>query len=116
MKVDSSTEQEASQLKSYRKSGEESAFVRVRDRAAWLLLSKNERLEFENTSNLKYLQEKIQEYLDNGTRLGFLIDCKNCRVEIYQPNAEVQVLERPSSLSGGGILPGFVLDLTEVWR
>lgn len=66
--------------------------------------------------NLKPLQEKMQEYLDNGTRLGFLIDRKNKKVEIYKANVKVKILERPSSLSGEDILPGFVLDLTEVWR
>ena len=68
------------------------------------------------SDNFRPLQDKMQEYLENGTRLGFLIDSKNKRVEIYKPNAEVKILERPSSLSGEDILPGFVLDLTEVWR
>ena len=68
------------------------------------------------SDNLKPLQEKMQEYLDNGAHLGFLIDRKNQQVEIYKPNTEVKVLQCPTSLSGEEILPGFVLDLTEVWK
>lgn len=68
------------------------------------------------SDNLKPLPEKMQEYLENGTRLGFLIDRKNKKVEIYQPNTEVKVLESPNSLSGEDVLPGFILDLTEVWK
>lgn len=67
------------------------------------------------SDNLKPLQAKMQEYMDNGSQLGFLIDRKNCRVEIYRPSVEVEVLTSPSRLSGEEVLPGFVLDLTEVW-
>lgn len=68
------------------------------------------------SDSLKPLQEKMQEYIDNGTRLGFLIDRKNKRVEIYKPNVEVEVLNHPDQISGEDVLPGFVLDLTAVWR
>ncbi|NER25202.1 MAG: hypothetical protein F6J96_31800 [Symploca sp. SIO1C2] len=57
-----------------------------------------------------------EPYLDNATRLGFLIDRKNQQVKIYKPNTKVKVLQSPTSLSGEEILPGFVLDLTEVWK
>jgi len=66
--------------------------------------------------NLKPPQEKMQEYLDNGTRLGFLIDRKHKKVEVYQPNQAVKVLDCPNSVSGAEVLPGFILDLTEVWK
>ncbi|NER23875.1 MAG: Uma2 family endonuclease [Symploca sp. SIO1C2] len=68
------------------------------------------------SDNLKTLEEKMQEYIDNGARLGFLIDRKNQQVKIYKPNTEVKVLQSPTSLSGEEILPGFILDLTEVWK
>ncbi|NER93854.1 MAG: Uma2 family endonuclease, partial [Symploca sp. SIO1B1] len=68
------------------------------------------------SDNLKTLEEKMQEYIDNGARLGFLIDRKNQQVKIYKPNTEVKLLQSPASLSGEEILPGFVLDLTEVWK
>jgi Uma2 family endonuclease len=55
------------------------------------------------------------EYMNNGAHLGWLIDRKNRKVEIYRQNREVEVLENPATLSGEEVLPGFVLDLTEVW-
>jgi Uma2 family endonuclease len=64
------------------------------------------------TDSLKELQDKMQEYIDSGASLGWLIDRKNKRVEIYRPGKEVEILENPASLSGEDVLPGFVLDLT----
>ncbi|NET28925.1 Uma2 family endonuclease [Okeania sp. SIO1I7] len=61
------------------------------------------------------LQKKMKEYQSNGAKLGWLIDSKNRQVEIYCQNREVEILENPNSLSGEDVLPGFVLDLTEVW-
>ena len=68
------------------------------------------------SDNLRSLQTKMQEYIDNGARLGWLIDPKNRRVEIYRSGAEVEVLENPSELSGEDVLPGFVLNLMRVCR
>ncbi len=68
------------------------------------------------SDNLKPLQEKMEEYMSNGSSLGFLIDRKNKTVAIYRPQGEVEVLHVPSSVSGEPVLPGFVLDLTSVWR
>lgn len=56
----------------------------------------------------------MQEYIANGARLGWLIDRKNKRVEIYRPNQEVEILENPATLSGEDVLPGFVLDLAPI--
>ncbi|MDZ8056474.1 MAG: Uma2 family endonuclease [Aulosira sp. ZfuVER01] len=64
---------------------------------------------------LQRLQNKMQEYLDNGSRLGWLIDLENQRVEIYRHNQDVEVLQSPTSLSGEDILPGFVLNLKGIW-
>jgi Uma2 family endonuclease len=57
----------------------------------------------------------MQEYMDNGVRLGWLIDPKNRQVEIYRPGQQVEVLESPVSLSGEDVLPGFRLDLSPLW-
>jgi Uma2 family endonuclease len=67
------------------------------------------------SDNMEPLRKKMQEYLENGLRLGWLIDTKNKRVEIYRLNQEVEVLESPVSLSGEEVLPGFVLDLQVVF-
>ncbi len=63
------------------------------------------------TDSLKDLQAKMREYIENGARLGWLIDRKNKRVEIYRPGKDVEILLSPVSLSGEDVLPGFVLDL-----
>lgn len=68
------------------------------------------------TDSLNALQEKMQEYMDNGVRLGWLIDRKHQTVSIYRQNQDIEILQQPLSLSGENILPGFVLDLTEIWQ
>ena len=67
------------------------------------------------TDTLKDLRSKMEEYMQNGAKLGWLIDPKNKRVEIYRGDQEVEVLENPSSLSGEMVLPGFSLSLKRVW-
>ncbi|MEH1871267.1 Uma2 family endonuclease [Nostoc sp.] len=67
------------------------------------------------SDRLQILQDKMQEYIDNGTQLGWLIDRKQRRVFIYRPNIAVEVLDNPKTLSGEPLLPGFILDLSQVW-
>ena len=66
------------------------------------------------SDSLKTLQEKMQEYIDNGARLCWLINRQNQQVEIYRPGKEVEVFESPKTLSGEEILPEFVLNLQEI--
>lgn len=66
------------------------------------------------TDSLRVTQQKMQEYLDCGVRLGWLIDPQNQQVEIYRQGKDVEVLRSPTSLSGEDVLPGFVLDLTGI--
>ena len=67
------------------------------------------------TDRLLDLQEKMQEYIDNGARLGWLIDPINKRVYIYRPGQPVEMLDNPPTLRGDPILPGFVLNVHELW-
>jgi Uma2 family endonuclease len=67
------------------------------------------------SDNLQILQSKMQEYINNGTQLGWLIDTKQRKVFIYCPNSAVEELNNPKSLSGEPLLSGFVLDLSQVW-
>ncbi|MBW4671971.1 MAG: Uma2 family endonuclease [Cyanomargarita calcarea GSE-NOS-MK-12-04C] len=67
------------------------------------------------SDSLKKLQEKMQEYIDNGVRLGWLIDPKTKTVEIYRQGCDVEVLQSPYSLSGEDVLPGFELNLNKIW-
>ncbi|MGK7932667.1 MAG: Uma2 family endonuclease [Microcystaceae cyanobacterium] len=64
---------------------------------------------------LKDLRAKMEEYIQNGAKLGWLIDPKNKRVEIYRLGQEVEILENPNQLSGERVLSGFSLNLKRVW-
>lgn len=73
-------------------------------------------IELRSTSDRReLLRQKMQEYLDNGLRLGWLIDPKNKKVEIYRASRQVELLDNPATLSGEDVLPGFVLDLTLIF-
>ncbi|OBQ34868.1 MAG: hypothetical protein AN485_14940 [Anabaena sp. MDT14b] len=63
------------------------------------------------TDSLSQLQEKMQEYLNSGLRLGWLIDPQNQQVEIYRQNQSVEIVSLPTSLSGENVLLGFILEL-----
>ena len=63
------------------------------------------------TDSLSRLQEKMQEYLDSGLGLGWLIDPQNQQVEIYRQNQTVEIVSLPTTLSGEDVLPGFILEL-----
>ncbi len=67
------------------------------------------------TDNLKNLQAKMQEYIEQGATLGWLIDPKTKQVEISRQGREREILNQPTTLSGEDILPGFVLDLQSVF-
>jgi Uma2 family endonuclease len=67
------------------------------------------------TDSLRETQAKMQEYISNQVKLGWLINCKLRQVEIYRLGKPVEVLECPMQLLGEDILPGFILDLQIVW-
>nr|CAO88315.1 unnamed protein product [Microcystis aeruginosa PCC 7806] len=67
------------------------------------------------SDNLETARKKMQEYLDNGTRLGWLINRKTREVEIYRQGQAVEILTNPESLSGENILSQFVLELDSIW-
>ncbi|MBW4661091.1 MAG: Uma2 family endonuclease [Drouetiella hepatica Uher 2000/2452] len=68
-----------------------------------------------SSDDLAILQVKMQEYLDNGVQLGWLIDPQQRRVEIYRMDQPAEILELPVTLSGENLLPGFELQLSKVW-
>ena len=67
------------------------------------------------SDSFKTLQNKMKEYLENGTKLGWLINPKAKQVEIYRQGKEVEILDNPTTLSGEDVLPDFVLDLELIW-
>jgi Uma2 family endonuclease len=67
------------------------------------------------SDSLKDTQEKMAEYMDNGVKLGWLINPEKKQVEIYRQGQEKEVLDNPKTISGEEILPEFNLDLTLIW-
>jgi Uma2 family endonuclease len=90
---------------------------------AWVSLEKWEKLTLEEkegfppicpdfvielrskSDHLKPLQEKMQEYLDSGLKLGWLINPQQKQVEIYRQNKKVEIVNMPVNLSGEDVLP-----------
>lgn len=68
-----------------------------------------------STDTLKSLQTKMHEYIENGVKLGWLIDPKNKKVYVYRANGEVETLKNPEILSGEDVLVGFELDVQEIF-
>jgi len=66
------------------------------------------------TDSLEKLRAKMKVYVKNGARLGWLLDRKNRKVEISRQGSDVEILDRPATLSGEDVLPGFVLDLSDI--
>ena len=68
-----------------------------------------------SSDTLISLQAKMQEYIENGARLGWLIDRKNRTVYIYRPNQEPEILDNPETVKGDPELPDFVLQMVKIW-
>jgi Uma2 family endonuclease len=97
-------------------------------RARWEALTVEEREAFpplcpdfvveirSRSDSIDALQTKMDEYLANGTQLGWLIDPLEKKVYIYRPSAAVDCLENPQSIAGDPVLPGFTLDVQRLWR
>jgi len=93
----------------------------------WKALSQDSRTKFAPLSpdfvvelrspsdSLKDLQDKMQQYIDNGVRLGWLINRQSRRVYIYRPGVPVEVRENPETVSAEPELPGFVLKMKDIW-
>ena len=67
------------------------------------------------SDRLQPLQAKMQEYIAQGARLGWLIDPSNKTVYVYRPQQEIETLRTPQTLTGDAVLPGFTLRLDEIW-
>ncbi|MDJ0844176.1 Uma2 family endonuclease [Crocosphaera sp.] len=88
----------------------------VEKRQKFLPLSPDFVIELRSPSDsLKTLRDKMQEYIDNGTELGWLINRQDKQIEIYRQSKEKEILDNPQILSGENILPDFVLELELIW-
>jgi len=68
------------------------------------------------TDSLRQTMEKMEEYITNGARLGWLINPRRNQVHVYRPGQPVEILDNLTTLAGDPELRGFVLDLEPVWR
>jgi Uma2 family endonuclease len=102
--------------------------------AAWIPLSRLKKLTAEQkqkfppicpdfivellspTDTLTVTQAKMDEYIENGAQLGWLIVPELRQVHVYRPRQGVVVLENLAEVSADPELPGFVLDLREIWE
>ena len=67
------------------------------------------------SDSLAETKEKVEEYIANGARLGWLIDPIDRRAYVYGPDRPPVCLENPDSVSADPVLRGFELRLTELW-
>ncbi|MGI8668417.1 MAG: Uma2 family endonuclease [Aridibacter sp.] len=67
------------------------------------------------TDNLKPIQNKMKEYIENGVKLGWLIDPNEKKVHIYRENGKIDILENPKTISGEDVLKNFVLNVRQIW-
>lgn len=96
-------------------------------RNKWDNLSSSERRKFARvvpefvielrspTDYLGDVQDKMNEYIENGVQLGWLIDPIEQKVHIYRANGENEILDDPEKVSGEDVLPGFELNVREIW-
>lgn len=99
------------------------------EKSKWAALSKEDKRKFppiapdfvlellSPSDSLRTTQEKMQEYMLSGVKLGWLINLEDKQVEIYRANAATkEVLQAPYRLSDEYLLPGFDLTLTQFWE
>lgn len=67
------------------------------------------------SDSIKTLQDKMQEYIENGASLGWLIDSESQQVLVFQPQVSIVSLDKPEFLSADGLLAGFRLELQKIW-
>ncbi len=67
------------------------------------------------TENLKPIQNKMKEYIENGVKLGWLIDPNEKTVHIYREDGKIEILENPKMVSGEDVLRNFVLNVSQIW-
>lgn len=67
------------------------------------------------SDSLKALQDKMQEFIENGVGLGWLIDPEARQVYVFRPNQDISSLDGPEFLSADAELQGLKLDMKKIW-
>ena len=62
------------------------------------------------------VRRKMEEYRDNGARLGWLVDPGRRQVVIYRADRDAERYAGSGILTGESVLPGFTLDIATVWE
>lgn len=87
------------------------------EKAKFLPLTPDFALELMSPSDrLQDIQAKMQEYKDNGVKLGWLINPQQQQVEIFQIAQPIKVIDRPSTLLGEEVLPDLIIELDFIWE
>lgn len=93
------------------------------ERSRWQALTPDQRQKFppiapdfvielrSRTDSLSALQNKMQEYIGSGVRLGWLFNPQDQQVEIYRQGQTKEILALPTTLSGESVLPDFRLQV-----
>jgi Uma2 family endonuclease len=68
------------------------------------------------TDDLDELKDKMRAYIQAGVQLAWLIDPSSRTVYEYRLSTLPREYHEPQTLSADPVLPGFVLDLTQVWQ
>ncbi|PYS93107.1 MAG: hypothetical protein DMF64_06145 [Acidobacteria bacterium] len=69
-----------------------------------------------SSDSLAELQAKMREYMENGAQLGWLLDPQEKRVYVYKADSTVEQLDAAETIAGDPLLPGFVLNLQQIWE
>lgn len=86
-------------------------------RAKFLPLCPDFVVELRSSSDsLAELQEKMREYLNNGARLGWLLDPTTRSVYVYRADGAIEEIKNAERVEGDPLLTGFVLDLHGIWE
>lgn len=68
------------------------------------------------SDRLSVARKKMQAWISNGVKLGWLLDPDRRTVYIYRPRHEPEKLVAPPVLKGEAPVTGFILDLAEIWH
>ena len=68
------------------------------------------------TDRIPRVKAKMQEWIENGAQLGWLIDADQRTIYVYRPELEPEELVNVDAVAGEGPVQGFTLELGDIWR
>lgn len=72
-------------------------------------------VEIESAERPKAMQQRIQDYLDAGTPLLWVVHSETNAATVYHPDGSARLLRETDSLDGEGVLPGLTIPLRELF-